>query len=206
MEKVSFSKILTYTCLAAITLAAAFLAVTTFANPASADPNGGRGNDVPLKSWDTDNLARWISSVGSVGGKNYRIPYHNYRATGYKENLPAKACAAYNIRYPPNGATVLKYRLLPQSETTRECPSGYSLVTQVCAYSIYATYGGYDSAGGVYVPFVPVPASYRVTNSRGTCDQISYTPDAGCYRASSGKATRLLECPIWNQEHLNARP
>ena len=83
MGKVCFSKILRYTCLAAIAVAAAFIAAITFANPASADPNGGRESGYPLKSWDTDNLA-----ASGIGAKNYRIPFHNYSASGYKETVP----------------------------------------------------------------------------------------------------------------------
>ena len=98
MGKVCFSEILRYTCLAAITVAAALIAAITLANPATADPNGGRGNRDALKSWDTDNLPRWVSSsFGRAGARNYRIPYHDYRASGYKESVEAKACVGYNI-------------------------------------------------------------------------------------------------------------
>ena len=98
MGKFCFSKILTYACLAAITLAVAFLAVTTAANPASAAGETGDSNKGTLKEWDTDNLARWVSSsFGRAGARNYRIPYHNYRASGYRSSVEAKACVGYNI-------------------------------------------------------------------------------------------------------------
>ena len=90
MGKVCFSKILRYTCLAAIAVAAAFLAAITFANPASADPNDGGGNLDGLKSWDTDNLSRWVGYYQSVGPKNYRIPYHDY--SGYSSSGSHAAC------------------------------------------------------------------------------------------------------------------
>ena len=180
MGKVCFSKILRYTCLAAITVAAAFVVAITFANPVTADPNGGAGNDRDLKEWDTDNLARWIYSSGRgfdrVGAKNYRIPYHNYSASGYKERVPAKACVAYNVRWPPNGATVLRYRLLPQSETTGDCPSGYSQVTHACRYQSYVVVD-YSAPGD----YRSVPAKYEPVPSNGTCERKTVTKaNGGC--------------------------
>lgn len=170
MGKVCFSEILRYTCLAAITVAAAFIAAITFANPASAAGETGRGNDGTLKEWDTDNLSRWVSSsFGRAGARNYRIPYHNYSDRNYRTSAEAKACVGYNVHY---GGSLRRSLLLPQNATTGECPSGYSLVTQVCVYSGYTPYGGYNSAGGRYVPLVSQPASYRVPNSTGTCDRI----------------------------------
>ena len=124
MGKFCFSKILTYTCLAAITLAAAFLAATTAANPASAAGETGRGNLGALKSWDTDNLARWVSfSFGTVGARNYRIPYHNYRASGYKESEPARPCVGIGNNKSAN-----------RNLYTGQCPQGYTLATHVCQY------------------------------------------------------------------------
>ena len=71
-------------------LATAFL----FASPAAADPNGGVEIDGSLKEWDTDKLSRYIASTASrVGGKNYRIPFHDYR--GYVDRMPAKPCIQY---------------------------------------------------------------------------------------------------------------
>ena len=98
MGKICFTKILTYACLAAITLAAAYLAAATHANPASAAGETGGGHQYPLKSWDTDNLSRWVSSsFGRAGARNYRIPYHNYSASGYKETVPRGRALAQGI-------------------------------------------------------------------------------------------------------------
>ena len=96
MGKPCFSTITKFFAIALLAAATAITAIAVLSSPATAR-TPGRGNLDALKSWDTDNLARWVSSVGSVGAKNYRIPYHNYRATGYKETVPAKACAAYSI-------------------------------------------------------------------------------------------------------------
>ena len=138
-----------------------------------------------MKEWDTDNLARWIvSSSRHVGAKNYRIPYHNYRASGYKETVPAKACVAYNI-YDSNGNWQAVH-LRIQNTTTGQCPTGYSPVTRVCAYASYR-YGGYNQASGTYQPLVNVPASYRVPNTSGTCDPISYRPAVNCHLSSNGR-------------------
>ena len=96
MGKPCFSTITKFFAFALLAAAVAIATVAVLSSPATAQNPGG-GNDDRLKEWDTDNLARWVSSVGTVGAKNYRIPYHNYRATGYKETVPAKACAAYSI-------------------------------------------------------------------------------------------------------------
>ena len=65
-----FPKVFRYACLAAIALAAAFLAAIYTANPAAAkDGERDRG----LKEWDTDNLA-----ASGRSAKNYRIPFHDY--------------------------------------------------------------------------------------------------------------------------------
>ena len=134
MGKVCFSKILRYTCLAAIAVAAAFIAAITFANPASADPNGGRGNDLPLKEWDTDNLSRWVSSsFGRAGARNYRIPYHNYK--GYFDTTPAKPCVSHTA----GGSGLVRSRY------DGSCPSGSSLLTRWCSYP----------NGSVQVPLLP---------------------------------------------------
>ena len=176
MGKHCFLTIIKFFAFALLGTATAIAAVAVLSTPAAAHShNDGGGNDDRLKEWDTDNLARWVSSVGSVGAKNYRIPYHNYRATGYKETVPAKACAAYNVRYPPNGATVLKYRLLPQSETTRECPSGYSQVTHACRYNSY-----YVQDFTVRNRYRSVPVAYTPTASSGTCDSREITELQPC--------------------------
>ena len=169
MGKSCFSKAVKFFAFALLGAATAIAAVAVLSSPAAA--KGGGGNRDGLKSWDTDNLSRWVSSsFGRAGAKNYRIPYHNYRASGYTETVPAKACVAYNVHY---GGSLRISHVRPQEATTGECPSRYSLVTQVCVYSGYTPYGGYNSAGGGYVPLVSQPASYRVPNSTGTCDRIS---------------------------------
>ena len=196
MGKVCFSKCFRYTCLAAVTLAAAFLAAIAFANPASAAGETGRGNDLPLKEWDTDNLSRWVSSsFGRAGARNYQIPYHNYRASGYKKTVPAKACVGYNVRHPPNGATVLKYRLLPQSETTGQCPSGYSLVTQVCGYRGHEVFTDYSGGTGKWPSQGYQHPTYRPVNSQGTGDRLSYT-GATCDPSSYGTYSQWACSPV----------
>ena len=97
MGKSCFSKIIKFFVIALLAAATAITAIAVLSSPAAAR-TGGRGNDGTLKSWDTDNLSRWVSSsFGRAGARNYRIPYHNYRASGYRSTVPAKACVAYNI-------------------------------------------------------------------------------------------------------------
>ena len=184
MGKSCFSTITKFFAIALLAAATAITAIALLSSPAAAQ--GGSGNLDALKSWDTDNLSRWVSfSFGRAGARNYRIPYHNYRASGYKETVEAKACVAYNI-YDSNGNFQVVH-LLPQNTTSGQCPAGYSLVTKVCAYSRYNPYGGYNSASGVYVPFVPAPASYRLPNASGTCERISYRPALYCHTSGSGR-------------------
>ena len=122
MGKVCFSKCFRYACLAAVTLAAAFLAATAFANTASAAGETGGGNRDGLKSWDTDNLSRFVSSsFGRAGARNYRIPYHNY--SGYKDTVPASPCVGTGNN-----------RFASRNLYTGQCPSGYTLATHVCQY------------------------------------------------------------------------
>ena len=153
-----------------------------------------------MKEWDTDNLAGW-----SVSAKNYRIPYHNYNASGYKHNVAAKACVAYNVRY---GGDFYSSHLRSQNAITRECPSGYSLVTQVCAHSGHTPYGGYNSPSG-YVPVVYQPAGYNLPKSAGTCDQISYRPAINCSTAGNLRtfctrgAKRVLSVSLISVPHVN---
>ena len=72
--------------------ATAITAVAALSSPAAA--KGGSGNRDALKSWDTDNLARWVSSnVGTVSAKNYWIPYYNYRYA----NSSGTCGAAYTV-------------------------------------------------------------------------------------------------------------
>ena len=101
-------------------VAAGCLAVALlFASPAAAQ--GGDGNKGSLKEWDTDNLSRW-TTAGQVGGRNYRIPFHDYR--GYVDRTPAKPC----IQYIAGGS------VLARSRYDGSCPSGYSLLTRWCSY------------------------------------------------------------------------
>ena len=78
MGIVPFSKIFRYACLAAIALAAVFLAAIATANPASAQvhPNGGGGFGDKYP-WDTDNL-RYRSYTAA----SFNIPFHKYRYSG----------------------------------------------------------------------------------------------------------------------------
>ena len=100
MGKPCFSTITKFFAIALLAAAIAITAIAVLSSPATAR-TPGRGNLDALKSWDTDNLARWIYRSGGgldiVGAKNYRIPFHDYRASGYKETVPAKACVGYNI-------------------------------------------------------------------------------------------------------------
>ena len=101
MGKSCFSKITKFFAIALLA-AAAITAIAVLFSPAAAHShNDGSGNRDALKSWDTDNLARWVYISGrgleGVGAKNYRIPFHNYRASGYRSSVVAKACVAYNI-------------------------------------------------------------------------------------------------------------
>ena len=75
-----------------------------------------------MKSWDTDNLSRWVSSsFGRAGARNYRIPYHNY--IGYKDTVPARPCVGTGNN-----------RFASRNLYTGQCPSGYTLATHVCQY------------------------------------------------------------------------
>ena len=105
-------------CLAAVTLAAAFIAAIISANPAAADHhNRGGGNEPSLKSWDTDNLR-----YGSYSARNFRIPFHQYG--GYLDRAPAKLC----IRYVGGGLVA------SASDYDGTCSAGSSLVTAWCRY------------------------------------------------------------------------
>ena len=167
MGKVCFSKILRYTCLAAIAVAAAFIAAITFANPASADPNGGGGNLDGLKSWDTDNLSRFVSSsFGRAGARNYRIPYHNYK--GYFDTTPAKPC----IQYLAVGSNLVR------SFYDGSCPSGSSLLTRWCSYS----------NGNVQAPLLPAGQNtYNSAQGRWVSGDRAYDacPSGGQYNPPS---------------------
>ena len=160
------TKIFRYGILAAIALAAAFLAALWLtANPAAAQRDGG--DDVSLKSWDTDNL-RYSTALNHFSARNFRVPYHRYG--GYVSSVEAKACLRHI------GSTVSL-----RSQTVHGvCPAGYSLITQVCAYNGYTEYGGFRE-NHRYVYYVNRPASYRAANSSGLCDPISYTPAVACY-------------------------
>ena len=208
MGKLCFSKAVKFFAFALLGAATAIAAVAVLSAPAAADPSGGGGGAYPLKSWDTDNLSRWVSfSFGRAGARNYRIPYHNYRAGGYKETVPAKACVAYNIR--DSNGNYHQIHLRTQNTISGQCPSGYSLVTQVCAYSGYTPYGGYNSGGGYYVPVVSQPASYKVPNTSGTCDRISYRPAVNCHLSGNGRyycgrgGTRHLRGSLKSVPHVN---
>ena len=183
-------------CLAAAAIALAVTVAATSAATSAQHPPPGRGSTPTLKEWDTDNLSRWVSfSFGRAGARNYRIPYHNYRASNYRPLAAAKACVAYNVRHPPNGATVLKYRLLPQSETTGQCPSGYSLVTQVCGYRGHEVFTDYNGGTGKWASQGYQHATYRPVNSQGTCDRLSYT-GATCYPTSYGHYSQWTCSPV----------
>ena len=175
MGKPCFSSAVKFFAFALLAAATTIAAIAVLSSSASARTPGG-GSTPTLKEWDTDNLSRWVSSsFGRAGARNYRIPYHNYRGSGYKETVPAKACAAYNVRYPPNGATVLRYRLLPQNETTGQCPSGYPQVTHACRYNSY-----YVQDFTVWNNYRSVPAAYTPTASSGTCDARQITELQPC--------------------------
>lgn len=65
-----FSKVFRYACLAAIALAAAFLAAVYTTNPASAKE--GDDNADSLKNWDSDNLRCCHDRYGFDGGAGSR--------------------------------------------------------------------------------------------------------------------------------------
>ena len=115
-------------CLAAAAIALAVTVAAISAAISAQHPPPSRENVSPLKEWDTDNLA-----AGSIGAKNYRIPYHNYR--GYVDRTPAKPC----IRYVYQGSELVR------SLYDGSCPSGYSLLTRWCSYS----------NGNVQAPLLP---------------------------------------------------
>ena len=124
--------------MAAGCLAVAFL----FASPAAA-VTPGVGNAETLKEWDTDNLSRYIASTASrVGGKNYRIPFHDYR--GYFDRTPAKPC----IQYIAGGS------VLARSFYDGTCPSGYSLLTRWCSYGYVDV-----STGAIRYTEIEIPIS-----------------------------------------------
>ena len=85
-------------CLAATAIALAVTVAATSAATSAQHPPPDRGNDGTLKEWDTDNLA-----AGSIGAKNYRIPFHDYN--GEKRTEWAKAC--YRI-FPTAGTWPLE--------------------------------------------------------------------------------------------------
>ena len=186
MGKPRFSTITKFFAIALLAAATSIAAIAVMSTPAAAHShNDGGGNRDGLKSWDTDNLSRFVSSsFGRAGARNYRIPYHNYRASGYEESVQAKACVAYNIYDSDGNWQAVHLRI--QNTTTGQCPTGYSPVTQVCGYASYR-YGGYNQASGTYQPLVNVPASYRVPNTSGTCDPISYRPAVNCHLSSNGR-------------------
>ena len=95
MGKPCFSKLTKFFAVALLGAATAIAAIAVLSTPAAADSHTrGGGNDGTLKEWDTDNLARWVSSnVGTVSAKNYRIPYHNYRYA----NSSGTCGAAYTV-------------------------------------------------------------------------------------------------------------
>ena len=127
MGKPCFSKLTKFFAIALLTAATAIAAIAAMSSPAAAH-NHGDGSDTPLKSWDTDNLA-----AGSIGAKNYRIPFHNYK--GYVDRTPAKPC----IQYLAVGSNLVR------SFYDGSCPSGYSLLTRWCSYS----------NGNVQAPLLP---------------------------------------------------
>lgn len=70
MGNFGFSKLFRRALLAAVALAAGFLAVAAAANPAAAqDGNGGNGNEQRL--WDTDNL-----KFPGYTAKSFAIPHY----------------------------------------------------------------------------------------------------------------------------------
>ena len=183
-------------CLVAAAIALAVTVAATSAATSAQDPPPGDSNLDALKSWDTDNLSRRVYSSGggleSVGARNYRIPYHNYSGRNYRPLAPAKACVGYNVRI--SAGTVRTVHLRTQDATSGQCPSGYSLVTQVCAYASYNTHA--NSGGFSTEPILPYrSASYRPANSQGTCDRLSYT-GADCYSTSYGGYSEWVCSPV----------
>ena len=67
------SKVFKYSCFAIFGLAATFATIMFFANPVSANPNGGGGQRPVDYSWDTDNLI-----YSGFTSKSFNIPFHNY--------------------------------------------------------------------------------------------------------------------------------
>ena len=143
--------------MATVCLAAALL----LASPAAALPGDGGG--FPLKAWDTDNLSRW-TTAGQVGGRNYRIPFHDYR--GYVDRTPAKPC----IQYVYQGSHLVR------SLYDGTCPSGYSLLTRWCSYP----------NGNVHAPGLPAGYS-RYDGNRWISGDRAYDacPSGGAYNPPS---------------------
>ena len=124
-------------CLAAAAIALAVTVAATSAATSAQDPPPSGGSDTPLKSWDTDNLA-----AGSVGAKNYRIPFHNYNG----ERLEAYAKACYRIVHP--GSLIYQ-----PSKYDGTCQYSYTVLTLGC----------YIGPGQVSTPFVyPVVGWYEI--------------------------------------------
>ena len=125
MGKPCFSKIIKFFAIALFAAATAIAAIAALSSPAAADSHTRGGGSTPtLKEWDTDNLSRWVStSFGRAGARNYRIPYHNYRASGYKETVPARPCVGTGNN-----------RFANRNLYTGQCPSGYTMATHVCQY------------------------------------------------------------------------
>ena len=148
-------------CLAAAAIALAVTVAATSAATSAQDPPPSRENVSPLKEWDTDNLA-----AGSIGAKNYRIPYHNYR--GYVDRTPAKPC----IRYVYQGSELVR------SLYDGSCPSGYSLLTRWCSYS----------NGNVQAPLLPAGQNtYNSVQGRRVSGDRAYDacPSGGVYNPPS---------------------
>ena len=160
MGKACFSKLTKFFAIALLAAATAIAAIAALSTPAAAR-TGGRGNDLPLMEWDTDNLA-----AGSIGAKNYRIPFHNYR--GYVDRTPAKPC----IQYLAVGSN------LARSDYDGSCPSGYSLLTRWCSYS----------NGNVQVPLLPAGQNtYNSVQGRWVSGDRAYDacPSGGAYNPPS---------------------
>ena len=166
MGKPCFSSAVKFFAIALLAAATAITAIAVMSSPAAAR-TGGRGNDVPLKEWDTDNLSRFVSSsFGRAGARNYRIPYHNYK--GYFDTTPAKPC----IQYLAVGSNLVR------SFYDGSCPSGYSLLTRWCSYS----------NGNVQAPLLPAGQNtYNSVQGRLVSGDRAYDacPSGGQYNPPS---------------------
>ena len=136
--------------LAAVGFAAAILlGAVLFLSAAADNHENDLENDPVEKLWDTDNLL-YTANTGSVSARTFGVPFHEY--DGYR-SVEAKACVDRGSGGNPS--------LRPQNEAG-VCPSGHSLIAQVCAYGAYLEYGGFRDEHGRYVPSVLRPSSYRV--------------------------------------------